>query len=251
MAKLTKEERQALAGIPESRPFIDPETANEESPLLDLHVGGTLVRDMAGVMGPGWLSKLSYHHTDEAIAERNAGKKESVARVVASSEFEKRLAQWEDSAESDMQPWEAPNPMTALERQYVRPGFKPRWMAPTAVDKRAKGLRGWKPVRDADGDLVKLGTLFLAEMPEERAEQRNEHYRAMGAANLQRSQEKQQEEHERAVRDTRGGFAPMSSGEFTGRVAVGMSENDARDYRGTTPTATLGLRQSRGNSLTE
>lgn len=253
MAKLTKEQRQELAGIPDSRPHIDPETAEQENPLLDLHMGGVPIREMLPMMGPAWLAAINYHQTDEAIAERNKGKVESAARVTASSDFDKKLHQWGDSFDTAMQPWEQPNPQKILEQRHLTPGFRPRWLSMQSVDKRARGLRGWRPVRDQEtGEVVKLGTLFLGEMPEELAERRNQKYREIGNANLRRQQEKQSEEHAKAVRDGQGGFGPLPSNEsFSGRVAVGMAPHDAESYQGHNPTATMGLRQHRGNSLAE
>lgn len=250
-SKLSKQERQELAGIPDSRPHIDPETAEQESPLLDLHMGGVLIREMAPVMGPQWLAAINYHQTDEAIAERNQGKVESAARVTSSGEFDKKLAQWGDSFETSMQPWEQPNPMKLLEKRHLTQGFRGRWLSMNTVDKRARGLRGWRPVRDPEtGEVVKLGTLFLGEMPEELAEKRNAKNRAAGAIALQRQQEERAEEHARAVRGGQdGGFAPLKPNEsLTGRLGVGMSPRDAAEYDGGTPTATMGLQSHRGNS---
>lgn len=159
-------------GIGESRLFIDPATAHDESPLLDLHVGGQRVRDMAERLGTDWLRLLTYHHTDEGIAERNAGRADAAARVTAGPEEKAAMARRDFRSDEGNDHYFAPDPLKDTAAPHGKPGFRQRYLSPAKIQNA--GTRGWQPVIDGKGDNVRHGNLILAEMPEERAQKRAE-----------------------------------------------------------------------------
>lgn len=179
--------RQELAGIPDSNPPIAPEGTFEESSILDCHVGGVLVRELpVEVQG-----KILYQQTDEGIAEANEGKQEARARVVT-DEYRKSLDHRRDRILEGQEPWQAPNAMKELAEKHVRPGFTPRFLSPAMIDKR--GMRGWEPVLDENGNQVKARNMILAEMPKDAAERRNKHFRDKGKDALRKEVSKFHEE---------------------------------------------------------
>lgn len=168
---------QALAGIPDSKPF-GGSLAAADNPILNCHVGGVLVRNMP-MEAQG---RILYRQTDEGIAEANEGKVECAARVT-SDPLSNSIQQRRDQLTStDMQPWEAVDPLREIASAHVAPGMRPKFLSPEVVKK--KGNRGFEPVIK-DGQPVKVGNLILAQMPEEKAQQRNRHYREQGQKMLQ------------------------------------------------------------------
>src|SRR5258708_18807057 len=241
MAKKNTDEKAPTAqGFGESQMFADPKS-NQTSYLEALHINGKLIGEN---FAREQIALLRYEWTDEGIAERNEGKVESAARVTADG-FEKACeARADHLSNESMEPWEAPDPMKELADAYVGKGMRPRFLSPVVVEKRARGLRGWEPVRDQNGNLVKLANMVLAQMPEEKARKRQRYYQEMGASQLDSHQSKQREEQERSARDG-GGFQPLpSNATVQGRSAVGSAKGGADiDY---TPTAKIGLQSVRG-----
>lgn len=159
------------AGIPDSKPPVAPEGTFPERSILDCHVGGVPVRNLPLEV----QTRILYQQTDEGIEEYNRDKAPGSARVIK-DEFSKACENRKDAITGQgMQPWEAPDPLREVAQRYVRPGFRPRFLAPAAIDQR--GMRGFEPVLDENGRQVKVRNLILAEMPEEKAEQRNKFYR--------------------------------------------------------------------------
>lgn len=169
--------REDDSPLPGSRNFGDPDAPEFPPFLIGKHVGGVRCEDLpAEVWG-----LLSVQHTDEDIAERNAGKQESAARVTR-SELDGAIQERRDFRESEMEPWQAPDPMRALADAHVRPGFRAKFLSEQKLNKEGNYGRGWEVVLDEKGKPVKLGTLVLGQMPVGKAEQRNAHYRAKSEA---------------------------------------------------------------------
>ena len=168
-------DNQEYAGIPDSPIFVNPRI-EMENPLLDLHVGGMLVRDMPIEQ----QHRLVYQQTDEGITEMNEGKSPHRIETVR-DEVTKACEQRRDQITSGMEPWEANNPMAALERQHVRPGFKGKFLSPAKMAKEGGATGGYEIVKDERGDPVKLRNMPLGEMPIERVEKRNRFYRQKAA----------------------------------------------------------------------
>lgn len=162
------------AGIPDSPIFSRQEPDFPPNPILELHVGGVLVRDLPLEM----QGRILYQQTDEGIAERNEGKVESAARVTQDP-FSKKLEHRRDAVKDlGMDLADAPNPMKEAMDRYIQPGMRGRFLSPSVIDRR--GMRGWEPVLDEKGQQVKVRNTILAQMPEHRAVARNKAVREHG-----------------------------------------------------------------------
>lgn len=161
-------ENQEAAGIPDSPIFTTPRI-EMENPILDLHVGGTLVRDLP-LEAQG---RLLYRQTDEGIAEANEGKSPHRIETVR-DELTGKCLQRQEAIQQGMEPWEAPNPMADLAAAHVPPGFKGKFLSPNKIAK--EGTRGYQVMHDERGDPVKLRDMPLGVMPIERVQKRNEFY---------------------------------------------------------------------------
>jgi len=176
-------------GVGESKPFIAPAGTFPENKILDCHVGGVLVRDLpVEIQG-----RILYRQTDEGIAELNEGKVERRASVI-SDPLDKII-----NAPSDLEPWEAQDPMKELAQRYVPPDMSPKFLDPGKCDK--DGMRGFEVVKDQRGDPVKLGTLMLGQMPRERARRRNAAYQQKAADDAREIHEEFQVKQERLLGD--------------------------------------------------
>jgi len=175
------------SGVGESKPFIASEEDRERlnpdiERIKDCHVNGIRIGDLPEEQQAMVLAILPYERTDEGIAEAQAGK--SQVRVsVTDDELSKSFRRRAEFRATELEPWEAPDPMKELAEAYVRPGFKAKFLSPSVCD--VAGTRGYEIVRNEKGDPVRLGRLMLAEMPEEKAERRNRHYQEMANSRLQ------------------------------------------------------------------
>jgi len=79
-----------------------------------------------------------------------------------------------------MEPWESPNAMVDLINQHIAPGMSGKFLSPGRVEKN--GTRGFEPVKQPNGDPVKLRNMVLGQMPTEKVEKRNKFYREKSAA---------------------------------------------------------------------
>lgn len=163
--------RQEAAGIPESPRFGgDPEA--EKNPVLDCHVGGVLVRDMPIEA----QTRILYQQTDEGIAEYNAGKSEHRVSVV-SEDFDKSLKQRKDDVlDRGMDNWEARDPLKEVYDKHISKGMRGKFLSQRRV-KENGGTGDYEVVKNTAGDPVMVRGMVLGQMPAERAEARNRHYR--------------------------------------------------------------------------
>ena len=235
------------AGFGESRIFRDGDAPDPNERLLTLHVAGTPVAVMAkklGKAGTDWLQKLSYHQTDEGIAERNAGKSGAAARVISDT-FQKELHHKADNLEdAGMEPWEAYDPMKELKEKFALPGERVRFLSPRTIER--SGMRGWQPKLNSKGDPVKLGNMIMGVMPEGRARRRDKFFAEKAANELKRQQDRLKEEQERTASEL--GVKPLDpNASVSGRFVVGMSAAAPEADYPDNPVAQLGLRSVRGN----
>jgi hypothetical protein len=171
-----KQERMEAAGIPDSRRFGG---APGENPLMDYHVGGVKVREMVERMSEVdaalWISRLTYHQTDEGIAERNEGKSELRVEVGAGP-WEKSLEHRRDDVKQrDMDSWEARDPLKEVKDRHAEPGMAYKFLSPRKIQENG-GTGSYEVVKDASGEAVKVRGMVLGKMPQERAKARNRHY---------------------------------------------------------------------------
>lgn len=165
-------ENQEAAGIPDSPIFRNTDRVERavDERLLNAHVGGVPVRDLPLEM----QLKLMYRQTDEGIAEANQGKSELRAETMV-DEFTKGCEQRKDGIlDRGMEPWEASNPLGDVANAHVSPGFKGKFLSPSKLDK--EGTRGYRIVRHANGDPVKVRNMILGEMSQERVNARNKFF---------------------------------------------------------------------------
>lgn len=126
------------------------------------------------------VNLIAYEMTDQGLAEKNAkrvdsaGRPHSGIRITKNEGFDRAIEQRANAIE----PWECSDPLKEAADRYGKPGFRYRGLS-DLINKK-KTLRGWEPVRDEKGDVVKVGSLILGEMPIERAEKRNKHFRDLG-----------------------------------------------------------------------
>ncbi len=182
---------------------------------------------------PAFEHAIPHRYTDEGVEEYNnrpnVDKNGPRVEFVA-DEFDKKIQQRMDA----MEPWQAPDPMQELAEAHVEPGFRARFLSDRVVQR--SGTRGWEVVKNEKGDPVRLATMVLAKMPEQRAKQRNVYYQEQAREQARDAIEHYQEEQERLIRD-----------EKAAGVAVLKSNETVRDYQ-THRVGQIGLRSVRGNS---
>lgn len=139
------------------------------------------------------LDQVNERRKTEAAARRTP-------RVeILSEPLDKSMQERRDFRESSIEAWEAPDPMKELVAQHVAPGMRPKFLSQQNIARGKTG--GFQPVIDEKGNPVRLGTLVLAQMSEERAVKRNAHYQERGNAQLREIQEQFTQEQERFQRD--------------------------------------------------
>lgn len=162
-------ERITSTGTGESRIFSAPadDPMRVEPP----------VRTVNGVpIPPEFAHAIPYDHTDQGIAERAAQPKAWSSGF--SDSFDKLIAERRESLMEGTPTWAAPNPMKELADAHIGPGMSPRFLSPSKCDR--EGTRGFQVVRNEKGDPVKLGNMVLAQIPEELAQKRRQHYQDQG-----------------------------------------------------------------------
>lgn len=167
-----KHDNRELAGIPD-KPI--PGVEMDTNPVLDLHVGGMLVRDLPECV----QGHIRRSQTDEGIAEDNEGKSDLHVEET-SDEFSKALRHKRDDVKDrDFDSYEAHDPLREVADKYAVPGMRPKFLSPKGVKDRG-GTGDHQVVKDANGDPVTVRGMILGHMPEARALARNKHYRDRG-----------------------------------------------------------------------
>ena len=97
---------------------------------------------------------------------RRAGVKTGVA-VELPEDHDKRFEAW---ADLEHDPLGLKDPLEALKQQYQRPDFSVKLLSSDVTGHL--GQRGYLPIKDKNGDVVKFGKMTLGEMPTKYAERR-------------------------------------------------------------------------------
>lgn len=219
-----RRESGVFSGVGESRVFVAPEGSLErEVDIEQCHLNGKLIADMG--FTPEQLTLIAFKNTDEGIA--------AFASEKPVSQFEKELRTYVPPSGEDqaMQDWQNPDMLKDAAAPFKRPGFTQRFLG----ERRCKeaGLRRWQPVKDAKGNLVKVGSnLFLGEMPNDLAAARRAANKAESDAQQREIGERMQVNQERFVRE---GGLPIKPGEIL--------------RNGSQPVAVEGVHIRRGNSV--
>ncbi len=183
-------EKISAQGYGESRVFRDPDAPDPYEKVRNCHVGGKLVGE---VFNESQIALLSYEQTDEGIAQRNAGKSEHRVSVVSDG-FDSAIRQRRDDVKDrDMDSWEARDPLKEVCDRYVEPGMRGKFLSAQKI-KENSGTGDYEVVKDANGDPVRVRGLVLGQMPEQRAEARNRHYRERGNHLLKQMNEQYKQE---------------------------------------------------------
>jgi hypothetical protein len=184
-----RRESGVFAGVGESKVFVAPEGSIErEIDIEQCHMGGKLIADMN--FTPEQVALIAFRNTDEGIAafETETGKK-----------WEKRIYS-PPTEEREFQNFENPDILRDTAAAFARPGMAQRFLGEKRCNQA--GVRGWKPVKDKRGDLVKVGrNLFLGEMPEELAARRRAANKVESDAQQKEIGERMQVNQERFVRE--------------------------------------------------
>ncbi len=117
------------------------------------------------------------------------------------------------------------NPLLEAVQRYGSPGMAPKFLSESCI--AALGMRGYRIVRQKNGDAVKVGTLIMAEIPQRIANARREKYAAESRAQVRESEQAYQDNIERAVREAGRvglGSGPLAPGEM---IAANQTETEA------------------------
>lgn len=163
------EERQDMAGIPDSQPFggsAESDAAFDSRPIMDLHVGGVLVREMPVLT----QRMIRYEQTDEGYAELQAGRTGVGVTVV--DQVDKGLRERDHDLKNYDDQHYAFNPLKFLD-QYKRPGFGQKLL----TTKRGEVNPDYQVVKKANGDPVRYKSMVLGEIPLAESDKRRRYYR--------------------------------------------------------------------------
>jgi hypothetical protein len=209
MATPKKPIRRFTPPEPADAPALTPLTHTAEPPIPVLAIPPKEEWLVNGKRIPDHLAHLiNFDMTDQGIAHSKATRKtpEPVVEMLSDA-WDKTLAR-----KGDAEPWDSFDPLTEAVDRVREPGFTYRALSTRVCDKRS--TRGWEKVLDKDGRDVKVGNLFIAKMPIERAEKRNAHYRAISEDAVREAAEQYAVGQEKIVRDAGvGGLAPLRVGD--------------------------------------
>jgi hypothetical protein len=105
------------------------------------------------------------------------------------------------------------NPMREAVARYGRPGMAVKFLSDHCND--VLGMRGYEVCKKPNGDIVKVGTLIMAEIPEEMAERRRRHWAKESTDQLTEMEENYFEMAQRTIRDSKvAGVSPLQPGDM-------------------------------------
>jgi len=114
-------------------------------------------------------------------------------------------------------------PMEEAVQMYGTPGMRPKFLSERCIG--ILGLRGYRIVKDKNGDPVKVGTLIMGEIPIRMAEARQRHYAQESEDAVLEAQEDFENASERAIYDAGGGTPGVSV--LKGPVTPNASEDES------------------------
>jgi hypothetical protein len=113
-------------------------------------------------------------------------------------------------------------PMEEAVQRYGQPGMAAKFLSERCIG--VLGLRGYELVKDERGEVVKVGTLMMGQIPERMAEARRRHWAKESDDAVREAAEQFEDSAARAIRDGgRGGISVLRDGE-------GVSANAAGDF---------------------
>ena len=159
-----RRQKQEAAGIPDSKPFIDPATAHEPSRIETCHINGVLIADLH--LDPQVLAALDYWASDEGIAEREAHPmaRPSSGVELGKDPFAKALDQKRDDVKRRGMPARvARDPFKEVADRFAKPGMEPKFMSAKAVQDGYN--QDHVVVKHPNGDPVKVRGMVLGHIP--------------------------------------------------------------------------------------
>lgn len=198
---------------------------------------------MADLGLPKRYTDAGIRERNQAVKKRQKGAKATGAKVVA-DKWDKQMQARADACEGKLETWESPDPMREIVNAHPAPGMRRRFLSDSRI-KRA-GMRGWKPVTGKNGEPVKLGDrMILAEMSEEKAQQRNRHYQEQGNAVVRDIEQSHQHAVEKLIRQAdKLGLKVLKPGEI---VSGASSEDFMSLPNPARRTDSIGYEVRRGN----
>jgi hypothetical protein len=113
----------------------------------------------------------------------------------------------------DFDPWAELSPLEAAVESVKEPGMSYKLLSNRACSILG-GTRGYEPVKDENGDLVKVGDMFLGKIPERIAQKRQQRYQEESAAIVRSMQENYADKVERLKHDAKElGLTVLESGD--------------------------------------
>lgn len=144
-------------GFGPSKAFISP-----DAPVNDVQEWTVNGKPWSEI-DPILRAAIPFENTDQGRAQKAAERPTSPHRVSISDpvdrDLERRIAEAEEG-----RPTVISGALAEAAAPYVRQGFVPGFKNPDVV--KQNGFQGWVPVRDANGDVVKVGEMICSEIPE-------------------------------------------------------------------------------------
>ena len=113
-------------------------------------------------------------------------------------------------------------PMEEAVERYGQPGMATKFLSERCIG--VLGLRGYELVKDEKGNVVKVGTLMMGQIPERMANARRDHWARESDDAVREAVEQFEDAAARAIRDGgRGGISVLREGE-------GVTANAAADF---------------------
>lgn len=113
-------------------------------------------------------------------------------------------------------------PMEEAVQKYGQPGMAAKFLSERCIG--VLGMRGYELVKNEKGDVVKVGTLMMGQIPERTAAARRDHWARESDSAVQEASQIFEDAASRAIRDGRGGgISVLRDGE-------GISSNAAGDF---------------------
>lgn len=180
-------------GVGESKPHIAPEGSFEPGTIdwsaLTLN-GQPIPEHLHGL--------LPYEMTDQGCEEKNAGKEPSRVQFL-SDEVDKKVQRYRDDLSGDRPFEEVHDPLAIAMKENLPRGHRGLFMSEQKCsrDGMRRGVLDYEPVLvEKDGKLerVKVGSMFLGSVPEERARQAERYYEEKTATLTQAATDKVREQ---------------------------------------------------------
>jgi hypothetical protein len=111
-------------------------------------------------------------------------------------------------------------PMEEAVQRYGQPGMAAKFLSERCIG--VLGMRGYELVKDEHGDVVKVGTLLMGQIPERMANARREHWARQSDDAVREAVEAFEDNAARAIRDGKaGGISVLREGEGVTSSAAG------------------------------